>query len=477
MEKAKVDGIVAAWKANGFKMETDVYSKADAIEILAEALGRMYPTENTVRNVLILCENDRDDYTELLRARVPNLNNLSGRGLAIYSMSAFTRLAHIQDYNCLFVIRDTEGWAGGEELATGSSKFKLRLMLKKAQATAATTDVVGTKGEPFSVQFSSHGTSDALLSPVEKGEAEPAQKPRLVEPLALSVPVREVRYGLDLDEQDKQDYNVFSKYIDDTYSIFGSQRNMERAYMGDYKNNMSAEQVCNDIAAANGWSTSLDMTQTGDRFIDETYSPMALKERVKITYNYGRARAKLISDYSTKIPVIADIIERFEGGCLILSKGEEFTNKIVKDLNVHFNREVVLPFHDAIPSLSIKGKNGKMKPYGARSQSKDNLADFHCGRIWALSAKGGSLWKDIPFIAPVIIITSPMACDLQSITKRCVDSTFGNAKEVLLFKIFMNDTIEENVILRQVDAPDYEQIGGVKREKVVTDSNTVFLTF
>jgi hypothetical protein len=252
---------------------------------------------------------------------------------------------------------------------------------------------------------------------------------------------------------------------------------MERAYMGDYKNNMSAEQVCNDIATSNGWSPQLDMTQVGNQFIDEMYSPLSLKERVKITYNYGRARAKLLTDCDDKIPVICDIVEQFQGGCMILSKTEEFTTKIVKDLNVHFNQEVCLPFHDAIPSITVTGKNGKLKPYGARNQSKDNLADFHCGRVWALSAKGGSLWKDIPFICRAVIITSPLACDLQTIIKRCPDATFGNATEIALFKIFVNDTIEENVILRQSDAPDYEQIGGIKRTKIESENSAVFLTF
>jgi hypothetical protein len=462
MTNQELQAIADKWKAESFKSSVEVASETDAVAVVADCVKRMYPNDTVNRTVLILCENNRDNYVELLRVLLPNINNLTGRGLAVYSAQAFTRLMHLQDYNCVFILRDTVGWNAAEELATGVSKFKLKVIVNKTLAVA----------KPPVAPF-----SDALLSPVEKGEAEPAKQPSVAMPLVMPVPVREVRYGLDMTEQDKQDYDVFSKYIEDTYAIFGSQRNMERAYMGDYKNGMSAEKVCNDIAEANGWSTHLDMTQTGDRFIDETYSPMALKERVKITYNYGRARAKLVCDYNAKVQVIADIIESYEGGCLILSKGEEFSNNLVKALNTHFNREVCLPFHDAIPSITVKGKNGKPKAYGARSQSKDNLADFHCGRIWALSAKGGSVWKDIPFIAPVIIITSPMACDLQSVVKRCPESTFGDATGISLFKIFMNDTIEENIILRQSDAPDYEQIGGVKREKVANDSNTVFLTF
>jgi hypothetical protein len=460
MNNAQVLAIADRWKADGFNSNIELNDKTGIAEVISMCVARMYPTAETYRNVLILCESDKDYFVNLFTALIPNITNLTGRGLTIYSSATFTRLAHIPDFNCCFVIRSTIGWNAAEELAIGSSKFKLRITYNEDAKTTTASTVEGH-----------------FAPPVEKGEPAPPKQPSVVIPLKLSVPVHEVRYAIDLSPEDRQDYDTFSKYLEATYAIFGSQRNMERAYMGDYKNGMSAEKVCTDIAEANGWSTHLDMTQTGNRFIDETYSPMALKERIKITYNYGRARAKLVSDNASKIPVIADIIESYEGGCLILSKGEEFTNKIVKDLNVHFNREVVLPFHDAIPSISVKGKNGKMKPYGARSQSKDNLADFHCGRIWALAAKGGSLWKDIPFIAKVVIITSPLACDLQSITKRCIESTFGDVTGVSLFKLFINDTIEENVVLRQADAPDYEQIGGVKRESVAGDNTTVFLNF
>lgn len=452
MVNEQVKSIATSWKAALFKHEATVGNAHDAADIVAHCINLMYPTIETRRDVVVLCENHRDAFVADLLTCLPNLSSLSGRGLAIYSASAFTRLLQIPKFNCAFVIRDTIGWNAAEELAIGSSKFYFKIHVVEAKVANPVTN---------------------LASPVE-GAIAPVIA---LKPFKAAVPIAEVRYGLDLSQEDRDDYNAFSTYIEQTYAIFGSQRNMERAYMGDYKNGMSAEKVCTDIATSNGWSPNLDMTNTGDIFIDETYSPMALKERIKTTYVYGHERGKMLTDYYTKLQVIGDIVEQFQGGCLILNKSEEFCNTVVKSLNERFSSKVCLPFHDAIPSLTITGKNGKPKSYGARSQSKDNLNDFHIGRVWALCAKGGSLWKDIPFICRVVIITSPLACDFQTIAKRCPDSTFGNAKVLQLFKIFMNNTIEENVILRQSDAPDYEQIGGIKREITATENSAVFLTF
>jgi hypothetical protein len=366
-------------------------------------------------------------------------------------MKTYVTQLNVKYYSIAFIIRKNEGYNPAVDLALGRSKFYLKLTVKNAVA--------------FDVP------------PVEEGQGKVTDtKVSIDNAVVARVKVIERRYGINLSDDDMADYKQYSDYITQTYAIFGGQYQMQAAYRGDYKKNISAEQVCADIAKSNGWLPQMDMTLESNKILDEQFSPYSLKERVAMTYKYSAARAKLCSESLFKINRIYELIKEHTGKrIMILSTTGAFADTVYNGVNIIAGKTICLPFHNDIPTTT-KGKTAKGTPkkYGCVAASKDNLAEYHSRRVAALSAKGGSIFKEIPFMADVVIITSPLACSFTDIVKRCSDSTFGDENGVIVCKILANDTIEENVVLRQNDSPDYEVFNCVKRSKI-NDSEAIIL--
>jgi hypothetical protein len=450
MTSQDVESILGQFKISGGHYSSTVVSKEDTADIVAALVNKSFANPDRNPAITILVESEREKYTKMLSDRLPGMYSYASRGLLITSPDVYLSQLTPRKANTTVIIRDGFGVLRAHELSLTYTNYDLVLT------------VVNTFGK-----------RDDATPPVKEGTSEDTSF-GIINSLQALVDVHETRYGVNLTAEDRSDYDTYSDYIKQTYNIFGGNYQMQAAYKGDYKRHLTAEQICTDIANSNGWDARMDMTSPVNRQIDEMYSPVALKERVNVTYKFSASRKKLCSDNGMKLATIFNIVrDNLDKRILILSCRGEFADVIVTMLNTEFGKLVAMPFHDEIPT-TIKGttKAGKPKPYGHVKASRDAVAALNDRKIVALSGKGGSIYKDIPFQVDLVIITSPLACSFADIAKRCTESLFGDEDGLKLIKIYFNDTIEENVVLRHNDAPDYDVIGGVKRETVSNNDDT-----
>uniref|UniRef100_UPI0025964F6D hypothetical protein n=1 Tax=uncultured Parvimonas sp. TaxID=747372 RepID=UPI0025964F6D len=123
-------------------------------------------------------------------------------------------------------------------------------------------------------------------------------------------PVEEHRIAIELDDNDKKEYDKQTAFINNSMTVIGNIENIKRIKCGDYKLNLSAAEVRHNIAKSNGWSENLDMSIPFNKQIDEIYNPNALLERVCTIYEIMKNRRDLVTDNKNKLPVILDIINR-----------------------------------------------------------------------------------------------------------------------------------------------------------------------
>ena len=96
-----------------------------------------------------------------------------------------------------------------------------------------------------------------------------------------NTPVEETQIGVTIeDAEDINNINKYTEYITDSIKIFGSFEVMSYAKNGNPICNISATQICYDIAKQNGWSETLDMNIPFNVQIDACYNPNVLREGV-----------------------------------------------------------------------------------------------------------------------------------------------------------------------------------------------------
>lgn len=274
--------------------------------------------------------------------------------------------------------------------------------------------------------------------------------------LRVSTPVEDSWIGVDIPE-DSEEYKLleyYNDYIITSIRIFGSFDNIQQARVGNTLLNISANQICHQIAYENGWSEHLDMSVTLNVQLDELYNPSNLHERASQTYEIVRNRSKLLSDYEGKLNVILNIIEEHKDEkILIINKRGDFANIITDYLNSLSETTICGNYHDKIepvPAVDLNGnpiyyksgvQKGKRKQMCSQAQKTRNVQLFNEGKINILAANAAPD-KDLNINVDVVIITSPLCDDIKSYMYR-LGKVYYNNNVIKLYSLFVKNSIEQ----------------------------------
>lgn len=420
--------------------------------IILGILQRMYSRSPTC-NTMIITDNfqDRLDIIEFLTNQEETENNeefkkiIADKYIKIFTVNYLDTLRNI-GYCDLVVLYHTESLTERLKEQMERSKFKL-VVLRKFMPTVDDMAYLYTKCP--------------LLSDFKQSE---------IDEVRTSTPVKEYQIGVTIDNQETVDkLNRCNEYVATSLNIFGSFEIMQQARVGNTQLNISANQICANIAQENGWSETLDMSSEFNREIDALYNPINLRERALQTYEVIRVRAKLLSDYSEKLPVILDIINNNKDKhILIINKRAEFASAVTEYVNDLSESIVCGNHHDKvenIPAVDIHGmalyyksgaRKGERRMMGAQSQKTLNEALFATGKLHVLSCNA-SPDKNLTAKIDIVIITSPQCEDIKSYMYRLSNVTF-NIDGIDLYSIYCKDTMEEARLSSKEKAQNHEII-------------------
>lgn len=277
-----------------------------------------------------------------------------------------------------------------------------------------------------------------------------------IEQLRLSTPVEEYQIGIDIDEN-REEYKLlkyYNEYITTTISIFGSFDIIQQANLGNSQLNISAAQICYQIAQENGWNEHLDMSIEFNVEIDKLYNPNNLRERASKTYEIIRNRSQLLSDFELKLDSIFEIVRlNSDKKILIINKRGEFANKVTEHINTWSENNICMNYHDKvenIPAIDSNfnpifyksgSKKGERKMMAAQAQKTLAEKLFNENKINVISTNN-SPDKDLCIDVDIIIISSPLCEDINSYLYRLSNINFRSNK-IELYSIYCKNTIEQ----------------------------------
>ena len=292
----------------------------------------------------------------------------------------------------------------------------------------------------------------------------------------LSIPVEENQIAVDFSNTEHlATYNKYSEYITQVLQIFGDFNTIGYARRGS-PDGRSSEQILNDIATYNGWSSNMDMTNPFSKQIDECYNPIVLGEKAHTCYEVMRKRNNLVTDNDAKLESIVNILKdeweinsstRF----IIVSKRGEFAASVTNYINEVFG-EVCGDYHDKIEprimtddnGVPILYKSGSMKgqPRIAHAQAigSRNLDFYNRGLLRVLSLKNASNTA-ISASFDVMVITSSLCDTIDEIRYRFNHLDIDRSK-LKVYKLFMNETIEEKALNKEKVSPNHTIIEAKK---------------
>lgn len=303
-----------------------------------------------------------------------------------------------------------------------------------------------------------------------------------LEELRLSTPVEEYQIGVDIDETSTDFINLakYNDYITTSINIFGNFDYIQQARTGNAVLNISASQICAQIAQDNGWNEQLDMSIDFNVEIDRLYNPIQLRERATQTYDIIRRRSQLLSDYDHKLQAIFDIVnENPNKKILIISKRGEFASQITEYLNCAFGDEVCGNYHDKVLPIPMKDKDnnvicyksgakkGQPRLMASQAQKTSNEKLFNMDLLSVLSTSN-SPDKELNIAVDIIIITSPQCESIKSYMYRLGNVSYNNNK-LTLYSIFCKNTLEERLLENKEQT--YNQTVINKCEKCVITEN------
>jgi len=272
-------------------------------------------------------------------------------------------------------------------------------------------------------------------------------------------PVEEHRYGVELTDEEREQYDKCAEYISTSITIFGEFSNIEKCKVGDARLGISATEVRNTIASNNGWNENLDTSIEFNKQIDAVYNPNVLYERACTVYNIIKQRRDLVTDNSQKFDLIKKIVEENKDKkILIISKRGEFASNIAKHLNTE-DEIICGEYHDNIESrmlydevgLPILVKSGKMKGqpkiFASQALSNEFMKAFNYDRINVLSIKNSSSDK-LKIAVDLVIITSTLCDSIIDIKRRFHNITFRGIPTNVI-RIYCTNTIEEERLTRE----------------------------
>lgn len=305
--------------------------------------------------------------------------------------------------------------------------------------------------------------------------------------LRTSTPVEEIVIDVDI-PADSEEYKLlqyYNEYITTSLNIFGSFDIMQQARIGNDKFNISANQICYQIADENGWKPNLDMSVEINVHIDEMFNPTNIKERAVRTYEIIRLRAELLSNYYGKLNVINEIVHKHQNEkILIISKRGSFAKQITEHLNMMFGAVICGDYHDhvePIPELDERGKpvlyksgakKGKQRFLGAVAQKSRNERLFMSNKLNVLST-GNAPDKELNADVNVVIITSPQCETIESYMYRLSNVCYPTNK-IRLYTIYIKNSLEEKKLQSRKIA-DTHQIVNKCEKAVVIENNSDFI--
>lgn len=301
----------------------------------------------------------------------------------------------------------------------------------------------------------------------------------------LSLPVEEHQIAVDFaNTEHLAAYNKYSEYITQVLQVFGDFNTIAYARRGA-PDGRSSEEVLNDIARYNGWSNTMDMTNPFSKQIDECYNPIVLGERAHTCYEIMRKRGILVSDNDAKLDCIVQIIkdklvEDSNHRFIIISKRGEFAAAVTNYINEQLG-EICGDYHDKIePRVAlddngvpirykVKGRESEVKIIKAQAIRSRNLALYNAGRLRILSLKNSSN-SAISASYSVMIITSSLCDTIDEIRYRFNHLDIDNNK-LEVYKLFMNETIEEKALTKEKPSPNHTIIEAKKNFMFGTENN------
>lgn len=299
-----------------------------------------------------------------------------------------------------------------------------------------------------------------------------------------NTPVEETQIGITItDEKDIELINKYTEYIIDSVKIFGSFEVMSYAKNGNSLCNISAMQICEDIAKQNGWHENLDMSVSFNKQIDAYYNPNTLKDRVDLTYNLIRKRAKLVCENNAKLDVILQIVkDNINKRILIVNKSSEFAKTVTNYLNNNLcfsnvglrNIYSCYNYHldvDKVPAYDIYGNpiyvksganKGEQRMLAARAQMTEAEDFMNSGIIRILSTNNSpdkSLSCDID-----ILIISSASCELYENYKYRLSNVNFSGNPFKVYRLYCYGTMEERDLSKQKPNINYTIVNNSKNE-------------
>lgn len=280
-----------------------------------------------------------------------------------------------------------------------------------------------------------------------------------LEQIRLSTPVEECQIGINIpiDSEEGKLLKYYNEYIATSISIFGSLDIIQQANIGNKQLNISANQICYNIALENGWNEHLNMDIEFNLEIDRLYNPINLRTRSITTYEIIRKRSQLLSDYDGKLEEIYNIIEKnVNKKILIINKRAEFASKVSDYINSLSYNLTCMNYHDKVENIpgidedfnpiyyKTGPKKGERKIIGAKSQKNLAVSLFNKNKITILSTNNAPD-KDLNIEVDIVIITSPMCEDIKSYIYRLSNLYFKENK-IFLYSLYCKDTLEQKLI-------------------------------
>lgn len=301
--------------------------------------------------------------------------------------------------------------------------------------------------------------------------------------LRSSTPIEEMLIDVSIPEDTEEHklLDYYNDYITTSLNIFGSFEVMQQCRIGNSALNVSAAQICDQIARENGWNEHLDMTDNMSFQIDQLYNPGNLKERASETYNKIRLRMQLLTDYKGKLDAILKICEEHKDkNVLIINKRAEFAKKVTNYLNEMSGDIVCGDYHDQLEPIVghnddgsiIRYKTGKRKGeiryFGDRSQRFFNQKLINEGKIHILSANNAPD-KDLCCRVDVVIITSPICESIESFIYRLSNIYFSG--KILLYTIYVKNSMEEQKLHNKVISDTHQIVNNCENEVNIVNNS------
>lgn len=307
-----------------------------------------------------------------------------------------------------------------------------------------------------------------------------------IEQLRLSSPVEEEFVPITMKEDSEQLrlLKYYNKYIETSLNIFGNFGIMDQCRVGNTTLNISATEVCYQIAQNNGWSDALDMSFEYNRQVDELYNPNHLNDRAKQTYDIIRNRCNLLSDFDDKLEKVLDIVNANpDAKVLVINKRGDFANKVTEYLNNCSEADICGNYHDkveSIPALDMNGrpilyksgiKKGQPRELGAQAQKTLFESLFNNDNIRVLSTNN-SPDKALCIKVDIIIITSSQCENVENYLYRL--SKVSVSSPLKVYTLFVKNSLEEKKLEERLETETHKIVKKFENQ-IISENNSDFI--